>query len=71
MNKEEIIKHWEIIVNTVLCAEHNVYDQLSTLITSARNMYTPEVKNKYIRIIAEEIVKATPEEELLESYKDL
>lgn len=62
MTREELIKHWEGIVESVLAAETNLCDELKKIIKSKNSAI--EKKKKYINTIATEIVSKTTDEEI-------
>lgn len=67
MTREEAIKRWSDIAETVFLAEERIANQWESLLRSAKSM-TKEVQNElareYCRAIATEILSRTSDEEL-------
>lgn len=73
MTKEEIINHVADVVLAVFQAEDAVRPMWSQRMKAARGKSEEEreaIADSYVRAIAEELISATPDEELQRLYAD-
>lgn len=71
MTREELTQHWCCIIETVLTAESRIIDHWAITLKAAKRQRPEEVeavRDGYTRAIAEEILSATPEEDLKKWY---
>lgn len=73
MTKEEIINHVACFALAVFHAEDALFPTWHPLLDAARGKNQEErteIANSYLRAIAEEVLSATPDEELQRLYAD-
>lgn len=62
MTRQEAIEHWKFVVQSVFVAEDNIKDKLKEINES--NLSPEEKADKYLKMVAEELLKSTSDEEL-------
>lgn len=62
MTRQEAIEHWKFVVQSVFVAEDRIKDRLDEI---NKSDLSPEEKaEKYLRTVAEEVLRGTSDEEL-------
>lgn len=62
MTRQEAIEHWKFVVQSVYVAEDRIKDRLDEINKS--NLPPEEKADKYLRMVAEEVLRGTSDEEL-------
>ena len=62
MTRHEAIEHWKFVVQSVYVAEDRIKDRLDEINKS--DLPPEEKAEKYLRMVAEEVLRGTSDEEL-------
>lgn len=62
MTRQEAIEHWKFVVQSVYVVEDHIKDRLDEINKS--NLPPEEKAEKYLRMVAEEVLRGTSDEEL-------
>lgn len=62
MTRQEATERWMYIARCVFTAENNIYDKLDKVFNSDMDFYSKS--DMYLKLIAEEILSGTTDEEL-------
>ncbi len=62
MTRQEAIEHWAFVVQSVYVAENRIKDRLDEINKS--DLPPEEKAEKYLRMVAEEVLRGTSDEEL-------
>lgn len=62
MTRQEAIEHWKFVVHSVFKAENKLKTELKKIVDS--DIPQDKKAEKYLEMIAEEILKSTSDEEL-------
>lgn len=62
MTRQEAIEHWAFVVQSVYVAEDRIKDRLDEINKS--DLPPEEKAEKYLRMVAEEVLRGTSDEEL-------
>lgn len=63
MSREELIRHWEAIVNAVFWADSRLMPEWSEKLSSATKDTAPTIAREYVNAVATEIVDYGGEDE--------
>ena len=64
MTRQEAIEHWAFVVQSVYVAEDRIKDRLNEITKS--NLPPEEKAEKWLKMVAEEVLRGTSDEELEE-----